>query len=129
MGTCQIEQVAARKIVSSLHIKPLIQVQLFPPSNTINTEVIIETNKFKCLTMKVTACVALYHEMNERKTVFSLIRKTKYKSVYIYKPRHAHFARAMRFFFFSKKKTFFFYFIYNFYFDNLIYKWIKQFEN
>ena len=83
MATCQIEQVAARKIVSSLHIKPLIQVQLFPPSNTINTEVMIETNK--CLTMKVTACGALYHEMNERKTVFSLIRKTEYKSVYIYK--------------------------------------------
>ena len=27
----------------------------------------------------------LYHEMNERKTVFSLIRKNEYKSVYIYK--------------------------------------------
>jgi len=26
-----------------------------------------------------------YHEMKERKTVFSLIRKTEYKSVYIYK--------------------------------------------
>ena len=25
-----------------------------------------------------------YHQMNERKTVFSLIRKTEYKSVYIY---------------------------------------------
>lgn len=57
MATCQIEQVAARETVSSLHIKPLIQVQLFPPSNTINTEVMIETNK--CLTMEVTACGAL----------------------------------------------------------------------
>ena len=31
--------------------------------------------------------------------------------------------------FFSKKKPLCFFFIYNFYFDNLIYKWIKQFEN
>ena len=45
----------------------------------------IETNKFKCLTMKVTACGALYHEMNERKTVFSLIRKTLVQiCIYIY---------------------------------------------
>ena len=31
----------------------------------------------------------------------------------------------------KKKKTLCFYFIYiyNFYFENLIYKWIKQFEN
>ena len=33
-------------------------------------------------------------------------------------------------FFLAKKKTcVFLFYIYNFYFDNLIYKWIKQFEN
>ena len=31
-------------------------------------------------------------------------------------------------YFVAKKKVFLFY-IYNFYFENLIYKWIKQFEN
>ena len=30
---------------------------------------------------------------------------------------------------FYRKKNLFLFFIYNFYFDNLIYKWIKQFEN
>ena len=44
-------------------------------------------------------------------------------------PHHMRFACEMRLFFFSKKKTLFFYFIYNFYFENLIYKYIKQFEN
>ena len=29
----------------------------------------------------------------------------------------------------QKKKTVFLFYIYNFYFENLIYKWIKQFEN
>ena len=29
----------------------------------------------------------------------------------------------------KKKKNGFFYLIYNFYFENLIYKWKKQFEN
>ena len=29
----------------------------------------------------------------------------------------------------QKKKTVFLFCIYNFYFENLIYKWIKQFEN
>ena len=29
----------------------------------------------------------------------------------------------------KKKKPVFLFYIYNFYFDNLIYKWIKQFEN
>ena len=29
----------------------------------------------------------------------------------------------------KKKKPVFLFFIYNFYFENLIYKWIKQFQN
>ena len=29
----------------------------------------------------------------------------------------------------KKKKPVFLFYIYNFYFENLIYKWIKQFEN
>ena len=29
----------------------------------------------------------------------------------------------------SKKKSVFLFYIYNFYFENLIYKWIKKFEN
>ena len=46
------------------------------------------------------------------------------------------FAHVMRLFFLvtqfsSKKKTklMFLFYVYNFYFANLIYKWIKQFEN
>ena len=39
------------------------------------------------------------------------------------------FAHGMRLFFSKKKNSVFLFFIYNFYFDNLIYKWIKQFEN
>ena len=31
--------------------------------------------------------------------------------------------------FYSQKKKLSLFFIYNYYFENLIYKWIKQFEN
>ena len=32
-------------------------------------------------------------------------------------------------YFVAKKKLIFLFYIYNFYFENLIYEWIKQFEN
>ena len=64
------------------------------------------------------------------------------KSLIKYQPHHMRFARAMRLFFIfyfyfqwlqqKKKKNLFFiclFYIYNFYFENLIYKWIKKFEN
>ena len=38
--------------------------------------------------------------------------------------------QILQFYFVAKKKNLvFLFYIYNFYFENLIYKWIKQFEN
>ena len=42
---------------------------------------------------------------------------------------HALRACDEAFFLRKKKNSVFLLYIYNFYFDNLIYKWIKQFEN
>ena len=78
----------------------------------------------------LTLLLKSYLREKEKKIIIYL-----FTSIILDQSHHMCFTRAMRLSYFSgpvlqqKKKFVFLFYIYNFYFENLIYKWIKNFDN